>query len=330
MHATDQQLAAYLSGELDRDAARGIDEHLLECEDCWAGVCAAQLGRRAAERVREPAPPALADRIRLAVELAPAAAAPRQSRRGRWLAVAAGTVALIAATVTAALVAPHNSARHDPAVITALVRLAAQPAPVPPALSHSAGSPSCYTTTGSRGAPPWSRSPPSRSQHPRAHSHRPGSAMAWTITRDTVTVYCPHSEVILAPDPSPPAPSPPSPSACISADAVGRPDPASVSGCQTRPVPSEARRARKGWRHDRTIRTRLDTIHPMLERNAGIGGLLGGTRLLLPGGRLGITDVTVEGPLPGELTGLAGWVACIADARRLNGYARPLGDAACT
>jgi arsenite methyltransferase len=50
-------------------------------------------------------------------------------------------------------------------------------------------------------------------------------------------------------------------------------------------------------------------------------------RLLRPGGRLGLTDVTVTGRLPRELADLAAWVACIADARPLDGYVRLLGDA---
>ncbi|MPZ61202.1 MAG: methyltransferase domain-containing protein [Propionibacteriales bacterium] len=44
-------------------------------------------------------------------------------------------------------------------------------------------------------------------------------------------------------------------------------------------------------------------------------------RVLRPGGRLGLTDVTAQTDrLPPELTSLAAWIACVADARPVEGY----------
>ena len=51
-------------------------------------------------------------------------------------------------------------------------------------------------------------------------------------------------------------------------------------------------------------------------------------RVLKPGGRLGITDVTVDPTrLPAELSGLGAWIACVADARPLHEYTALLAAA---
>lgn len=50
-------------------------------------------------------------------------------------------------------------------------------------------------------------------------------------------------------------------------------------------------------------------------------------RVLRPGGRAGITDITINGPLDERLTGLAGWIACLADARSADDYTGVLAGA---
>jgi len=197
MHASDQRLAAYLAGELDPDAARAIDEHLLACDRCWQTVSAAQLGRRAAERLRQPTPPTLADRIRLAIQLAPDPA-PAHRRRTRWALIAAAAAAIVASIVLTALLVPRHTARNDPPVITALVHLAAQPGAPVPATRQLGGQPvelhrypvdgqTALVATSTQAFPT-----------PADARIRSAPVMAWTITRGQVTVYCPHSEVLIA------------------------------------------------------------------------------------------------------------------------------------
>ena len=53
-------------------------------------------------------------------------------------------------------------------------------------------------------------------------------------------------------------------------------------------------------------------------------------RVLRPGARLALSDVTVAGELPPELSTLAAWVACIADAHSLTQIVALLEDAGLT
>src|SRR5579859_2619610 len=127
MDSHDQLLSAFLAGDLDPGAARRWDEHLLECERCWRAVREDRAGRQAAQLLRHPARPGLADRVAFAVEVAAAAraVAPRRSgaharspdhgsggRRGRRrlaaarLIAATSTVALIVAVATIVALAP--------------------------------------------------------------------------------------------------------------------------------------------------------------------------------------------------------------------------------
>ena len=52
-------------------------------------------------------------------------------------------------------------------------------------------------------------------------------------------------------------------------------------------------------------------------------------RVLHPGGRVGLSDLTRESALPSELESLLSWIACIADARPLEEYAHYLRNAGC-
>jgi SAM-dependent methyltransferase len=53
-------------------------------------------------------------------------------------------------------------------------------------------------------------------------------------------------------------------------------------------------------------------------------------RVLKPGGRVGLSDITRSPGPPGELTDLMAWIACLADARPAHSYAAWLADAGFT
>ena len=50
-------------------------------------------------------------------------------------------------------------------------------------------------------------------------------------------------------------------------------------------------------------------------------------RVLEPGGSLGLSDLVIRGELPPQLQTLAGWVACVADARAESEYIGHLDSA---
>jgi len=140
MDGHDRLLAAFLAGDLDPAGARRWDEHLMECERCWRAVREDRVGRQAAQMLRQPAPPELADRVAFAVEMA-AAARPaarrrprpaararrpeRHSRRLRWRLAGAGVVAAgAAATLLMTLLPGGQQAGSVPAAVAAVARYA--------------------------------------------------------------------------------------------------------------------------------------------------------------------------------------------------------------
>ena len=152
MDSHDRLLTAFLAGELDRGQARRWDEHLLECERCWRAVREDRAGRQAAQMLRQPAPPGLADRVAYAVEMAAdggPAARPRSrqaflarppERHGRWLRrrlAGAGVLAAgVAITLMLILLPGGHQAGGIPAAVAAVARYA-QTIPSPAADQHS-------------------------------------------------------------------------------------------------------------------------------------------------------------------------------------------------
>jgi len=152
----DELLAAFLAGHLDPAAARHWDEHLLECERCWRAAREDRAGRQAAQALRQPVPPGLADRVAFAVEVAAAASAGaerrprpaarsrppgRHGRRRRWRLAGAGILAAgLAVSLTITLFPGEHRTGNVPAAVAAVARYA-QGLPARGQHSPSGGSP---------------------------------------------------------------------------------------------------------------------------------------------------------------------------------------------
>src|SRR6266700_7091505 len=132
MDSHDQRhrlLTAFLAGELSLADAPQWDEHLLECERCRRAVREDRAGRQVAQRLRHPAPPRLADRVRFAVELAAAGTSarrqPRHGMRWRWHWLAAAGAFAATVVVTVALLVPGGRETGSvPAAVAAVARYA--------------------------------------------------------------------------------------------------------------------------------------------------------------------------------------------------------------
>jgi len=236
MDGHDRVLAVFLAGELGPAQARRWDEHLLACEACWRAVREDRAGRHAAQLLRQPAPPGLADRVAFAVEMAAAAhtAAPRQAhpdigsrrrarrdRRLRWGLAGAGAIAVgLVATVTVVLLPGGRQAGTLPAAVSAVARYArAIPAPAgdqhpQPAAPVEVGHPVTVTTGGQQIVLRIWRM--GRTEAVVAVSGRPfpmppgargvsGLGMAWSVRQGRLGLYCVNgrtSELVAAPVPA--------------------------------------------------------------------------------------------------------------------------------
>ncbi len=104
MSCNEDRVISFLAGELSGADERSFDEHLLQCEDCWRAVQADRAARFALEKLREPAPAGLHDRVALAVTIASADAARGEAAPRRLLAVRRAFEQPLVRLVTAASV----------------------------------------------------------------------------------------------------------------------------------------------------------------------------------------------------------------------------------
>lgn len=126
-------LISFLEGSLAPHAREAFDAHLLSCDGCWSAIQEDRRGREATEHLREIAPPALRDRIRLAIEIATQDRADTepQPRPPRSLLMLGGLLATLM-IVTGGWVPTQRQQPGDPAAVAAVLHLARSLSPAGP------------------------------------------------------------------------------------------------------------------------------------------------------------------------------------------------------
>lgn len=113
-HNPELQAAAYLAGELSEPAQQRFEDHLLQCDQCWAEVEAGRRGQTAVESVRELAPA----HLRAAIRRSSLGDASERPRKRKTVLYAAAVLAVLAGTSAAVVV---SFQQRDSSAIAAAV-----------------------------------------------------------------------------------------------------------------------------------------------------------------------------------------------------------------
>lgn len=116
----DRRVVAYLAGELSPSEAEVFEAHLVGCDGCWLAIGQDRRGQALAEGLRELAPAAVRDRIRMQGQAAPTAGPtrPTRPRRGRFAVAALAATCLCLAGLWATTIGGRSS---DAATVAAVI-----------------------------------------------------------------------------------------------------------------------------------------------------------------------------------------------------------------
>jgi anti-sigma factor RsiW len=228
MDGHDRMLAAFVAGDLDPAEERRWDEHLLGCERCWRVVREDRAGREAAQLLRRPVPPGLADRVAFAVEMAVAGHPATRHWRGadggvrwQWLAGAGMMAVGLAVTLLVVMLPSGRGTGNIPAAVAAVARYAqAVPPPGPrrarpagPAVAVEVGRPVTVTAGGQKivvrtwrlgGTEAVVATSGQPFPAPARAQRGSGGGMAWSARLGKLGLYCVNgrtSELVAAPVP---------------------------------------------------------------------------------------------------------------------------------